>query len=242
MRTGAIAAMNAPAGGDGRSNKTVFRVDTVMHIFYFDLDLHCLQQRIRKGKERKPMIKRLGLKKLLHDLQHRRDRYRQFIGISFLLLVTAAGSPHALAYWPGLLVALAGVAVRLWASGHIKKDKALATDGPYAYVRHPLYVGNILLGIGFCLASGLWWSFLLFAAILLGFYPQAIKSEDAKLHRLFEEDWENWRMHTRALIPRLKVGANPGGKWSFYQSLRQNGEPVIALILVACLYYLFLKL
>ena len=227
---------------DGRRQKTSFQVDTVMHIFYFDLELRHLQQRIQKGKERKPMINSLGLKKLVHDLQHRRERYRQFIGISFLLLVTAAGNPKLVLFWPGVLVALAGIAVRLWASGHIKKDKALATDGPYGYVRHPLYVGNILLGIGFSLASGLWWSFPLFAGILLGFYPQAIKSEDAKLRQLFNEEWENWRMHTRALIPRFKAGTNPGGSWSFYQSLRQNGEPIIALILLACLYFLFLNL
>ena len=184
----------------------------------------------------------LGLRKLLHDIRYRRDRYRQFIGIAFLLLVTAAGNPKMVLYWPGLLVAVAGMTVRLWASGHIKKDKVLATDGPYGYVRHPLYVGNILLGIGFSLACGLWWAFPLFIVILIAFYPQAIKSEDEKLRQLFTEEWENWRMHTLALIPRFKPGGNPGGSWSFYQSLRQNGEPIIALILLACLYYLFLKL
>jgi protein-S-isoprenylcysteine O-methyltransferase Ste14 len=188
------------------------------------------------------MIKSLGLQKLLHDIQHKRDRYRQFIGISFLLLVTVAGSPKASLYWPGSLVAIAGIAVRLWASGHIKKDKELATDGPYMFVRHPLYVGNILLGVGFSMACGLWWGFPLFVGILLAFYPQAIKSEDEKLRQLFTDQWESWRKHTWALIPRYKPGGNPGGSWSFYQSLRQNGEPIIALVLLACLYYLYLKL
>jgi hypothetical protein len=188
------------------------------------------------------MNKSVGVNKFLHDLRYRRDRYRQFIGISFLLLVTAAGDPKVFLFWPGLLLAVVGIAIRLWASGHIKKDKALATDGPYAYVRHPLYVGNILLGIGFSLASGLWWGFPLFILILLGFYPQAIKSEDAKLRQLFTEEWENWRMHTRALIPRFDLDRNPRGSWSFYQSLRQNGEPIIALVLLACLYFLYLKL
>ena len=188
------------------------------------------------------MIKGIGWKKLIDDLRYHRDRYRQFIGISFLLLVTAAGEPKALLYWPGLAVAVAGMAIRLWASGHIKKDKALATDGPYGYVRHPLYVGNILLGIGFSLACGLWWGVPLFIGILIVFYPQAIKSEDEKLHQLFAEDWEKWQANTRALLPRFRAGTNPGGSWSFYQSLRQNGEPVIALVLLACLYYLYLKL
>jgi protein-S-isoprenylcysteine O-methyltransferase Ste14 len=188
------------------------------------------------------MIKSIGFERFLHDIRHRRDRYRQFIGIMFIILVSAAGAPISGAFTAGSLFVVLGIAVRMWASGHIKKDKVLATDGPYAYVRHPLYVGNILLGIGFCLASGLWWSIVLFVGILLLFYPQAIRREDEKLHRLFGENWQIWRNNTRALIPKLRVEGRSGGDWSFYQSVRQNGEPIIALILLLCLYFLYLKL
>jgi len=186
-------------------------------------------------------VKEFGLQRFFHNIRHRRDRYRQFVGIFFVFLVTAVGAPKAGWYWPGVFLAGLGIVVRMWASGHIKKDKALATDGPYAYVRHPLYVGNILLGAGFCLASGLWWSMPAFVLILLLFYPQAIRREDNKLRRLFGKDWESWSRHTLALIPRVRELAGPGGGWSFRQSLRQNGEPVIALFLVACLYYLHWK-
>jgi len=188
------------------------------------------------------MIKDIGVQRFLHDIRYRRDRYRQFIGIAFVVLVTVAGHPTDGLFWTGAVVACSGTAVRLWASGHIKKNKVLANDGPYQYVRHPLYVGNILLGCGFCLASGLWWSGPLFILILLLFYPQAIRREDEKLHNLFKEDWERWRQQTPALLARLKWTYRPGGSWSFWQSLRQNGEPVIALFLFACLYYLFIKL
>ncbi|MFZ1199787.1 MAG: isoprenylcysteine carboxylmethyltransferase family protein [Desulfobacterales bacterium] len=188
------------------------------------------------------MIKEIGVRRFLHDIRYRRDRFRQFIGIAFLVLVTLAGAPVAGLFWLGVAVAGVGIAVRLWASGHIKKNKALATDGPYAYVRHPLYVGNILLGCGFSLASGLWWSGPLFILILLVFYPQAIQREDDKLHHLFTDDWERWRQRTRALLPHWSLAARPGGAWSFWQSLRQNGEPLIALFLLAGLYFLFLRL
>jgi protein-S-isoprenylcysteine O-methyltransferase Ste14 len=188
------------------------------------------------------MIKGIGLERFLQDIRHRRDRYRQFIGIMFIFLVTAAGQPFYPAFAAGSIFVFLGIAVRMWASGHIKKNRVLATDGPYAYVRHPLYVGNILLGVGFSLASGLWWSIVLFVAILWLFYPQAIRHEDEKLHRLFGEDWRNWRRNTRALIPKLRVEGGAGGDWSFYQSLRQNGEPIIALILLICLYFLHVNL
>ena len=136
-----------------------------------------------------------------------------------------------------------GIATRLWSSGHIKKNKALATDGPYAYVRHPIYVGNILLGFGFAVASGLWWSLPLFIGILLAFYPHAVRREDEKLHRRFGEEWEQWSKEIRGLIPRLKpYGSGLRGGWSFWQSLRNNGEPLIALFLLFWLYVLYLQL
>jgi protein-S-isoprenylcysteine O-methyltransferase Ste14 len=189
------------------------------------------------------MATTFGWQRFLNDIRRRRGRYRQFIGIAFVILVSIAGKPKAFLFFTGAVLVIPGIAVRMWASGHIKKDKALATDGPYAYVRHPLYVGNLTLGVGFALASGLWWGLPLFIAIVLIFYPPAIRSEDAKLQRLFTEDWEQWYKETRALIPRL-TPYQPGQRssWSFMQSLRQNGEPIIALFLLFWLYILSLGL
>jgi protein-S-isoprenylcysteine O-methyltransferase Ste14 len=184
-----------------------------------------------------------GLQRFLHDIRFHRERFRQFSGISFVILVSVAGEPKELLFFAGGVLVLLGIAVRLWSSGHIKKNKALATDGPYAYVRHPLYVGNITLGFGFALASGLWWSLPLLIVILLAFYPHAIHQEDENLHRMFKKDWEQWRKKTWALIPRLtSYRSAQGGRWSFIQSLRQNGEPIIALFLTFWLYFLSLGL
>jgi protein-S-isoprenylcysteine O-methyltransferase Ste14 len=184
-----------------------------------------------------------GLKKFLHDIRHRRDRFRQFIGISFVILVSATGQPEKPLFFIGAFLACLGIAIRLWSSGHIKKNKVLATDGPYAYVRHPIYVGNITLGIGFSIASGLWWGLPLLILILLVFYPHAIGKEDEKLHRAFGEEWEQWQKNTRALIPRfVSHGQARSGSWSFMQSLRQNGEPIIALFLLFWLYFLSMGL
>ena len=186
----------------------------------------------------------LGFEKLAHDLVHRRYRFRQFVGIAFLFALTFLGNPAELGalgrtlFLSGTGFAALGILIRLWASGHVKKDKQLATDGPYGYVRHPLYVGNHLITLGFCLASGLWWSFLAWGVIALVFYPGTIAHEDDVLHRLFGKSWEAWRERTRALIPRL-TPYSPGwtSDWSLAQSWH-NGEPLIVAILVACLGYL----
>lgn len=181
-----------------------------------------------------------GLQRFLTDVRHSRERYRQFLGIAFIVLVSLIGQPQMPFYLIGAGLVVVGVAIRLWASGHVKKDKMLATDGPYAYVRHPLYVGNLLLLFGFAMASGLWWSFPLLIAFLFAFYPPAIRDEDAKLRALFKEEWDAWREATPALMPRFsKSNRRDRGDWSFNQSLRHNGEPIIAFFLISCLYVLY---
>lgn len=190
----------------------------------------------------------LGLQKLGHDLVHRRYRFRQVVGIGFLFVLTFLGRPAELGsagrtlFLLGCVAVLLGMLVRLWASGHVKKDKVLATTGPYGYVRHPLYVGNHLITLGFCLASGLWWSFVAWAVIALFFYPGTIAHEDEVLHRLFGKTWERWRAVTRALIPRITpYQRSAKGEWSLAQSWH-NGEPLIIAILILCLAYLSLGL
>ena len=103
-----------------------------------------------------PKASSLGLQKLAYDIVHRRYRFRQFIGIAFLFVLTFMGDPGKLGdlgkvlYYLGVAIAIPGMLIRLWASGHVKKDKSLATSGPYGYVRHPLYVGNHLITFAFC--------------------------------------------------------------------------------------------
>lgn len=193
--------------------------------------------------EQKTLTERIGLRRFIYDLRYNRHRSRQFVGIVFLILLTILGTPMAGLYYWGLGLAALGIAVRLWASGHVKKNKVLATSGPYAYVRHPLYVGNHLITLGFCLASGLWWSFFIWAALALFYYPQTIAHEDKELARMFPGEWEAWANETAALVPRIgPYRSNQSAEWSFTQSLKQNGEPIIAVLLLGCLYVLYQRL
>ena len=194
--------------------------------------------------EGKNLYERIGLARFLRDIRFNRHRTRQMVGIAFIILLVIIGAPwNAELYFVGVVAATLGIAVRLWASGHVKKDKVLATTGPYAYVRHPLYVGNHLITFGFCLASGLWWSFLVWIVLGFFYYPQTIAHEDRLLARLFPGEWEAWAKGTRALIPRLTpYRSGQSSEWSFRQSLRQNGEPIIAALLLLGLYILYLPL
>ena len=164
---------------------------------------------------------------------------RQLLALAFAGLVAAVGGGETVAlYWSGLTIAAVGMLVRLWASGHVVKNRELATNGPYALARHPLYVGNILLLFGFAIASHLWWTFPLILVFLWFYYPTAVEYEDLKLHRKFGEQWEQWAARTPALLPAAGTLSRAGGSWSFRQSLMGNGEPLIAVYLVFCGWYL----
>ncbi len=181
----------------------------------------------------------------LMELVRRRYRYRQFIGIAFAAVIVALGEPVREMILAGAVFAVLGMVVRMWASGHVKKDAELATTGPYAHVRHPLYVGNHLIAIGLCLASGLAWSFVAWLALAFFFYPAAIRKEDSRLELRFPEAWRAWRAETHALFPRLTAyrpeNADPAdrGTWSFRQSLVANGEPIYVAVTVFALVYLW---
>ena len=187
---------------------------------------------------------RTGWAKLLYDLRHRRRRFRQFAGVAFVAWMTFAGRPEVALLWLGTILSALGMLVRLWASGYVMKNEVLATVGPYAFVRHPLYVGNLLICAGFCAASGLWWSVPVALAVLLVFYPETIRYEDQKLRRLFPGDSDRWAAETRALLPRLRpyVGNGERVPWSLSRSVMRNGEPLHILFLGGGLWYLFTKL
>ena len=187
-------------------------------------------------------IKRKGIAKVFHDLLHRRRRFRQLFGALFVFLLTFAGRPTLTLLIAGAVFCVLGIAVRMWASGCVKKNRVLATSGPYAFVRHPLYVGNILICAGFCLASALWWSVPLGLVLLALFYPPAIRYEDQKLRGLFPDQWDDWGQVTPALIPRLGAWSKAkGAEWSFRLSLFKNGEPVYAVIMVTCMAFLWAR-
>ena len=183
-----------------------------------------------------------GLNKLIRPLRYH-EASRQWFAILFVPLVSYFGQPSRELIIAGSIIAIIGALIRLWASGHVKKNRVLATDGPYAYVRHPLYVGNILILLGFSIASGLWWAYVLMLFLILFYYPPAITYEDAKLNKLFGEEWQNWSKDIHALIPRFtnKAGST-SSEWSFKQSLFKNGEPVIVVYLIGCMYLLYTKL
>jgi len=75
----------------------------------------------------KPLSERIGFTRFFRDLKYNRHRTRQLVGISFVILLTILGKPtNAGLYIVGAALVVLGMAVRMWASGHVRKNKALA--------------------------------------------------------------------------------------------------------------------
>jgi protein-S-isoprenylcysteine O-methyltransferase Ste14 len=97
---------------------------------------------------------------------------------------------------------LLGLVIRALASGHVRKNEALATTGPYAYTRNPLYLGSLLIGIGFALAARSWWVGGVLVVMFLAIYVPVIRGEEKFLREKFP-DFEEYARRVPRMLPRL---------------------------------------
>lgn len=138
------------------------------------------------------------------------------------LLLAAFGRPSARSIAVGLPLAFAGEAVRAWAVGYsgvtTRGDTVtaprLVTAGPYAYVRNPLYVGNVITAAGFALAftganKPAQRALLVAGALgaMLGVYSVVVPHEERYLRETFGAEFDEYV----AAVPRVVPRTSPGG-------------------------------
>jgi protein-S-isoprenylcysteine O-methyltransferase Ste14 len=163
-----------------------------------------------------------------------------------VLLFLARPTPLALA--TGLVVVLAGEALRVWAAGHLTKTVELVTSGPYRYTRNPLYLGRLLIFTGLCamarLPNGASWLVLLAGyAIFFGYYlPRKERVEPARLLEQHGESFARYYRSVPALFPALHPYDGPTSRtWSASRMLR-NREPLMLLALLGVSLFLLWRL
>ena len=143
------------------------------------------------------------------------------------LLAVAIGLWLATPTWQsalgGLLLALPGMAWRFWAMGYLDKEGGLATGGPYALIRHPLYLGNMVVLAGLCLATNNPW--LGAAGITLGALMCAylVRIEDRSLAARFGDAFAEYRRRTPAVLPGLARRLTASPTRFSWRLTRQNG-------------------
>jgi protein-S-isoprenylcysteine O-methyltransferase Ste14 len=113
----------------------------------------------------------------------------------------------------GFIVALplivAGTALRAWGAGHLVKNNRLTTTGPYAHLRHPLYLGTILIATGFGVWAGGWLALAILGFLwpwfALHYFPRKERSESARLEAAYGERFVRYRRAVPALWPRMRA-------------------------------------
>lgn len=146
---------------------------------------------------------------------------------------------------PGAAATLLGEWLRLWAAGHLRKNKQLTTTGPYSHVKNPLYIGTLLITLGYSamamekwiMIGGFVWFFIIYA-------PYKKKQENEKLIGSFGDAWKVYDQAVPDYLPRLTPYPDRGSnRWS-WDVVKENSEhETAAAVLVgfAVLLYLFLR-
>lgn len=131
------------------------------------------------------------------------ERWRVPLGFAAVTVYLIFAKPTWTSIAAGLPIAMIGLGIRAWASGHLRKNVRLAVSGPYAYSRNPLYFGSVLMLSGALLSSGnLFLAIGLLGLFLLVYYP-VITSEADRMRSLFGADYERWEATVPLFIPRL---------------------------------------
>lgn len=129
-------------------------------------------------------------------------RVRVPLGFVFAVLYFWLARPSWRSIALGAVVIVPGILIRALASGHVRKNEALATSGPYAYTRNPLYLGSLLIGIGFAVAARSWWVSVVLVVMFFAIYLPVIRGEEAFLRGKFPE-FEEYARQVPRMFPRI---------------------------------------
>jgi protein-S-isoprenylcysteine O-methyltransferase Ste14 len=161
------------------------------------------------------------------------------LGILYLLFAT----PTRLSLITGGLIALVGVGVRAWASGHISKNEQLAITGPYAHTRNPLYFGSFLIAAGFAIAAH-WALLLVVIAFWVFVYAPTMERERANISGRFPEAYERYSRNVPSFVPRMKPWRDdPASHGGFSPALyMKHGEWKALLTYLLAMAWLALRM
>lgn len=162
------------------------------------------------------------------------------VALAFLLLA----KPTQASLLAGAVVGSLGLAIRAWAAGYLRKHEALATQGPYAMTRNPLYFGSAILAVGLMIAGNSIWAGALVAAYILVFYPAVMRREEAELRGHYGKEFAAYAARVPLFWPRIgnsKRHEGPPARFSV-QLYSRNREYQAAIGFVLGLAVLWVKM
>jgi protein-S-isoprenylcysteine O-methyltransferase Ste14 len=169
------------------------------------------------------------------DWLERLARRRIAVGYLYVPVFFWLARPTPRSLLLGAVSMLLGLALRLWASGYLRKGEVLATDGPYALCRNPLYLGSFLLLLGFAAGSGSIWLLAVSPVLFLLFYLPTMWHEEQQLGARFGASYQAYAVQTPRLLPRWPARWNGSQPWSWARVLRHREPTTTAIALIAYL-------
>ena len=169
-------------------------------------------------------------------------RLRSLTALPFILIVIYFSRPTFVSVLVGAIPLILGEFLRLWAVGYaggatrsrtLGAASDLVTTGPYAHVRNPLYLGNLLLSLGVCVIANVYW---MIAVLLVGYFVQylpIIASEEAYLREFCGTTYQSYYTVVPRFIPRLRSYATPSiHSFSFSRALKAEKRTLTAIACV----------
>jgi len=167
-------------------------------------------------------------------------RIRVPLGFLFAVLYFWLARPTWRSMALGAIAIVPGLLIRALASGHVRKNETLATSGPYAYTRNPLYLGSLLIGLGFAVVARSWWVGGVLVAMFFVIYLPVIRDEEAFLRKTFAE-FDDYARSVPRMLPRLSATvdttdeASGGFSWDLYLKHREYNALLGAVGMMAAL-------
>ena len=144
----------------------------------------------------------------MHNWSKIARRTRVPLGFLFTIFYFWLARPTGRSVTLGAILIVPGLLIRALASGHVRKNESLATSGPYAYTRNPLYLGSLLIGFGFAVAARSWWVGAALVVMFFAIYLPVIRDEEAFLRQKFPE-FDDYAQRVPRMFPSLR--SNTGG-------------------------------
>jgi len=184
-------------------------------------------------------------------------KYRSYTPIPFLIPLFLFGRPTMITLIIGLVIILFGELIRIWgvsyAGGETRTTKVgasvLVTQGPFAYMKNPLYFGNMLIYFGISVMSNSLFPFLQITGLVY-FYVQyyyIIKEEEGFLRNKFKDKYEDYYSSVNRFIPKTvpydisKQSKVKQNLKAAYISEKRTFQGTLTIILMIVLIYILIN-
>jgi protein-S-isoprenylcysteine O-methyltransferase Ste14 len=163
-------------------------------------------------------------------------RIRVPLGFVFTVVYLWLATPTSASMLIGSALIVPGLVIRALASGHVRKNEQLTTTGPYAYIRNPLYLGSLILAVGFAISARNFWIGAGLIVIFLAIYLPVIRGEEVFLREHFAE-FADYARQVPRLLPRLSCFSHTRASfsWNLYWQHREYNATLGSALIMAAL-------